>query len=50
MPALINSAACWRERASPLRTSSASTRVRRATPHSTFLRRLQGLQQHVVCL
>src|SRR5580698_8884130 len=50
LPAPINSAACWRDRASPRRTNSASTRVRRGTVASGLLRRLQSLDQHVVRL
>ena len=36
LPAPINSAACWRDRASPRRTSSTSTRVRRGTGTQPF--------------
>ena len=40
-PAPISSAACWRERARPRRTSSASTRARRVTLTSALLHRFQ---------
>ena len=49
-PAPINSAACWRERASPRRTSSASTRARRVTADSALLDRFQRAHQQVVGL
>ena len=49
-PAPINSAACWRERARPRRTSSASTRARRVTCALALLDRFQRADQQVVRL
>ena len=47
-PAPISSAACWRERARPRRTSSASTRARRVTLTSALLHRFQRIDQDLV--